>query len=820
MKKKFLIISNIRCGATWLQNILEKIDGIYCDNELRWLSPHPPKKHQIYLENRDFNLSKYLDEIAEDEKTVGTKLLMEIQRYKEDDLSKLSDKLDPEICIIHLHRNYTQTLRSIILDQGYSIRSNEGEKKSNIIKELLKEKSHKTLKEQKISNTLCSAIVKSLYKNDLWISSLEEKHKSYLQIDYNEIPEKLLYLTQFLGIHTSSATTRSALNRSNFLKVPSKKAPNILNYTKVRSTLKTYEGLSILLKNIKHLSTIAQTSIFQTSQQEIEVPVFNDPIKEVFFPIIILIDVKPHHEFLEKFLLKQTSGGQPTSLLIIFSSFSVIKEIITDKKYHLCIVQGLLKLWHSSEWQERLSEEFKNIRTSLLFCKSIIAYNNHPLRHKIKISIEEGRTSYLKRTKQARENIYRYYQSDIFKERLHNIIRGKPPKIYLERACSSIAIKRFSDNCAKHFKNMGCDVYIHEPCTGGSIDFFYASEIELDLFKPDFCIRSPNVPKGYKHAHIEATIPSLYSMQDMGPHVSCREALEKHPLNKHDFIFLIVHYFYSQYLKAGADKEKLICDYLPGTKPSFHLKEYKTKEKYDIGYVKTMGSYLHMKDSPIFTTENEKYFADTLEKRILKKIQGNEYTSLEECASWGKAQKQHQEILDYYHQQHSLHFIKTLYKEDYNLALTGKNWDLIPNLQKYALGHAEDRSDYQIRFLDNKINLSINPWAQHHPRIFEGGICGAFFLVYYVPNNFSWCDISHLLKPGEHFDYFSTPEELVKKCRYYLRETKLRKQIGKNLQEVVKKHFSYDKLCKKILERFKKSLLKEGYGSLLESSSS
>ena len=193
---------------------------------------------------------------------------------------------------------------------------------------------------------------------------------------------------------------------------------------------------------------------------------------------------------------------------------------------------------------------------------------------------------------------------------------------------------------------------------------------------------------------------------------------------------------------------------------------------------------------------------ESVEAKMHKRMHASGLLGLEDCISLGSSRFEQQELINYYHEHLSLHFIEALKKKGFRLGLTGAHWQSQRGFEKYALGHAEDRADYQARFLESKINISMNPFAQYHPRIIEGGVCGAFFLVFQVPNQMSWCDIPKEMIPGKHFDYFSSKQELVEKCQYYLERPHLRREMAERLRTYVKERFSYKNLCNEFLGRF------------------
>jgi hypothetical protein len=802
---KFLIVSNVRCGATWLQEILGRVPGVECALELRWLSDSPKFAYRENIKNGDSSLYRYFEKSRIDADVVGAKLLLDPQAYEEDDFAEIYKSVEEDVRIIHIQRPYKEILRSIIQNQGYSITLSEGA--SCFSRGIRDAQMQQTQGEVVMPAGKCGEVVKALYANDRFFHRFQERDECYIQVEYEEISERLYDLVSFLGLHVSNVAVTTIKMNSDFRKLPEKRIPNVLKYSKVQSVLKLYESLRILLKNTSYLSETVCQKIFQSELLERSALVYNQAVDKSCYPITVFVDLTPGSDFLEEFFFQRTIGKDPRTLLIIFSAVEVVREILFDSRYVHLLKEGSLKIWHIMDWEEQLGKELVNIRSPFQHCESIISIEGHPVAKRIQKLLSRACSSYILRVEKSRGFFNRYYLSREFKERLNQIKKGASPRIYIERACSSIAIKRFSNHCAKSFREIGCEVFIHDPCKGGCIDYTYAMELEMEAFLPDLVVRSPNIIEGYENIGLNSTeVPILYSMQDTQPHLDCTQFLRHFPLRKKDLLFFILPRFKEVYLSAGALSSQLICDYIPTEMSSFDLDEYAAEARIDVGYVKTMPERLCLKEIFDCRTEEDKLLAEQLEKKIALMVRQKGAIDLLEVMSWGKTRKQKESLHSYYHSCMSLMYMEHLQTEGFELGLTGRNWEQFPALKKFTLGHVESRESYQLRFLNNKINLSINPFAQHHPRILEGGICGAFFLVYRVPEKISWCNISKDLKPGKHFDFFASPEELVDKCKYYLSRPDLREKIGNNLRAVVQERFSYKRLCSEFLARFRSSI--------------
>ena len=99
-------------------------------------------------------------------------------------------------------------------------------------------------------------------------------------------------------------------------------------------------------------------------------------------------------------------------------------------------------------------------------------------------------------------------------------------------------------------------------------------------------------------------------------------------------------------------------------------------------------------------------------------------------------------------------------------------------------------------FFSSKINLHIGLHAIPSGislRQLDIMSCGGFLLSSFQPELFEY------FTPGVDFDYFSSPEEALDKCNFYLSHDELRKQIcisGKNVTNDV---FSYDSRLPELL---------------------
>jgi len=803
IKNKYLIVSNFRCGSAWLQSVLANLDGIFCDYEFRLSSPRWPISPQhIIIEKGGKDVSELLDRNFDEEGIVGSRLLLEPRKYSEEEYQTLLDALDNDVKIIHVRRYYRDIISSIILNRAYLLSPSSEKDSSAVLTEIEKLLERGDYSELKLSPTKCCSTIVSLSANDRFMQSLE-LGREYLSINYDEIEQEFSNIVQFLGGNIPSQKKFFAMVDSPIRKLPAEPFPKVLSHSRVVDVLQKFEQYQVLYYHLQFLSDMGRSAVLKTREHEniqFEQPPFD--VKKFKDICLICLDQIPKIEDLKELLSRKKTGLPPHSVFIVFSSYYRIKSILEDKFFSFFLRNGCLKLWYTEELEEMVAKESLNHRSPFNFTSSFLfLQEDHLYKKSIKL-IWSYRKMVLRDVEICKESIATYYAGKIFRKRLLKLTENSSVKVYVERSCTSIAVKRFSDGVANAFKKIGCEVFMHPPCSGGEGDFTSATQREIEHFKPDLLVKSPNVYVDPPKLILKKGPPTLLPIFDLAPHIEYLEHLEKTSRDPHLITFFIHHYMRRPYLQGGLKEEQLMNECPPCEEPPFDPAKITIDPKYDVGFVKTLGNYFNLSEVLQPETEEEQKDVQQLDRKVFQYIHGEASIKLFDFFALANKKVWERPLVNYHHQQFCMYYIDVLYREGFSLGLTGSNWEKVPGYAASALGHAEKREDYFMRFLENKINISMNPWVRHHARIFEGGIVGAFFLVYKVPEEINWTEMPVELKAGEHFDYFSSSEELVEKCHYYLDRPKLRNDIKENLRATVRKNFSYENFCQRALDKF------------------
>ena len=95
-------------------------------------------------------------------------------------------------------------------------------------------------------------------------------------------------------------------------------------------------------------------------------------------------------------------------------------------------------------------------------------------------------------------------------------------------------------------------------------------------------------------------------------------------------------------------------------------------------------------------------------------------------------------------------------------------------------------------FAHSKINLNMTCKSIRNGiplRVFDVLGCGGFLLN----------DLSECFTIGEDLDIYTSPDDLLSKCEYYLSHEKERIEIAENGYQKVLNHYTYEKQLQKIL---------------------
>jgi hypothetical protein len=246
-RTKFVVVSNMRAGSTWLATTLGAFPDAATDFEIKWNVNYPPHKIHCVLNHQSPLISQILDEFSEEFVVVGSKFVFDPVELTHDDYDNLRKKFDNKLKIIHLVRRY----RDIFLSarRGFFHQLNEATPRR--IGEHLRagfdtsrpEKFVKPSEPARISPAACYEEVRTYLQNDVWTSSLRE-NMPYLRVSYENLNERIAEVAKFIGSSATPDVLSDLAQRPVTLKLPTLPATELIaNVSELDPIFEAYEQL-------------------------------------------------------------------------------------------------------------------------------------------------------------------------------------------------------------------------------------------------------------------------------------------------------------------------------------------------------------------------------------------------------------------------------------------------------------------------------------------------------------------------------------------------------------------------------------------------
>ena len=222
-RTRFLVVSNMRSGSTWLASTLGTLPDTVTDFEIKWNINYQPHKIHYVLNDDSLSVSQVLDTLSKEFSIVGSKFVFDPIELNQEDYFMLRKKFDDEIRIVHLVRRY----RDVFLSARRGFFHQLNEKSPRRIGEHLKagfDSSRPTglaqpLEPAQISLLACYNEVRTYLQNDVWALSLSE-NLPYMQVAYEELDDRIYEVARFIGSIATPDVLMDLVRRPVTLKLP------------------------------------------------------------------------------------------------------------------------------------------------------------------------------------------------------------------------------------------------------------------------------------------------------------------------------------------------------------------------------------------------------------------------------------------------------------------------------------------------------------------------------------------------------------------------------------------------------------------------
>jgi len=221
---KFLLMSNMRTGSTWLITMLGALPDTVTDYELKWKVDYVPQDVHYVLDELSPTVSDILDGLADGAAVLGSKFVFDPVKLTSAEFLKLRSKLDAEVRVVHLVRRY----RDIFLSRrrGALHRFNEssswrlGKHFRTALDVRPEDLCLPMAAPACVSRAACFKELKIYLKNDVWISSMRETGVQYLKVSYETLRAKMPEVVSFIGSTATPDQISAVVRAPVTLKLP------------------------------------------------------------------------------------------------------------------------------------------------------------------------------------------------------------------------------------------------------------------------------------------------------------------------------------------------------------------------------------------------------------------------------------------------------------------------------------------------------------------------------------------------------------------------------------------------------------------------
>lgn len=247
-RAKFLIVSNMRSGSTWLQTALGALPDVVTDYEMKWGVVYQPSIAHVMLDNDPRTVSEILDALPADAPVAGSKFVFDPTELSQADIQELRDKLGPDVRIVHLIRRYREIFisrrRGFYHLPNKSGRWRVGDRIGAAIERSDFDHRKPSFEPQIVPRLECFAELRAYLQNDISASLLRGNDRPFLRVDYHRVAERLAEIAAFIGSTAATRAIDAVLAQPPILKLPAIEAAGLIaNIAELEPLFEQFEEL-------------------------------------------------------------------------------------------------------------------------------------------------------------------------------------------------------------------------------------------------------------------------------------------------------------------------------------------------------------------------------------------------------------------------------------------------------------------------------------------------------------------------------------------------------------------------------------------------
>lgn len=247
-RETFLVISNMRCGSTWLVAALGALPDIATDYEFKWRVPYSPSDLHMVVDRASPPVSQLLDNICPRSAVVGSKFVFDGCALSNREFTQFASKLDPELRIIHLTRRFRDIFLSRRRGCFHQLNQDFAGRIGTKLKAAIVDADIGTLGAMKSSSPVkpvdCYRELKTYLRNDASIARLATSGRPYLRVRYEEVKARMFEIARFAGCAAPADAMFEATRQSPTVKLPAIDAASLVrNIAELEPLFAHFENL-------------------------------------------------------------------------------------------------------------------------------------------------------------------------------------------------------------------------------------------------------------------------------------------------------------------------------------------------------------------------------------------------------------------------------------------------------------------------------------------------------------------------------------------------------------------------------------------------
>jgi hypothetical protein len=250
-RAKFLLMSNMRTGSTWLTTTLGALPDTVTDYEIKWKVEYPPQEVHYVLDEHSPSVSEILDGLAGDAPIAGSKFVFDPVDMTRLEFLKLKPKLLGDLRIVHLVRRY----RDIFLSGRRGIFHHFNDASPWRVGDHLRsafgarpERLDRPAPPTHVSRSACYEQLRIYLQNDVLAASLSEAGVPYMLIGYENLPRRISEVVKFIGSSASPEVVSAVFTAPVTFKLPELPAAQVVaNIAELDFLFEEFERLRAFL---------------------------------------------------------------------------------------------------------------------------------------------------------------------------------------------------------------------------------------------------------------------------------------------------------------------------------------------------------------------------------------------------------------------------------------------------------------------------------------------------------------------------------------------------------------------------------------------